>query len=122
MVNHSVPVMVRGVLYPSIRATAAALGVEPGTVSNALARGEADNIGLGRNCWRVTPIRVNGVRYESFTLAAKAIGLPVQAFRGSACWRRKRGDLVYTYKGFTCEILPKPEKPLLSPAIQHSVE
>lgn len=47
-----VPVTVRGVTYPSIKACARVFGISHQAVCDALDRGRADFIGLGRNWWR----------------------------------------------------------------------
>lgn len=47
-----VPVTVRGVAYPSISACARAFNITPQAVFDAIERGRADFIGLGRNWWR----------------------------------------------------------------------
>lgn len=46
-----VPVTVRGQTFPSISACARHFGITPQAVCDALDRGAADNIGLGRNWW-----------------------------------------------------------------------
>ncbi len=47
-----VPVTVRGVTFPSMSACARHFGISPQAVWDAIERGRADCIGLGRNWWR----------------------------------------------------------------------
>jgi len=77
----SVPVTIRGVTYPSQTAAAGALGVSQATISNAMARGTLDGVGLGvdgtpRGREQV-PVTIRGVSYPSITAAAKAHGVTV---------------------------------------------
>jgi len=52
MSANSVPVTVRGKVYPSMSAAARELGVSPQSVWDAVERGNTDGVGLGRNWWR----------------------------------------------------------------------
>ena len=80
-----VPVRIRGVVYPSIAAAAAAVGVDPSTISKSLARqGDADGCGLGANAprrkYRGTatyqrPVTIHGVSWPSVTAAAADLGM-----------------------------------------------
>jgi hypothetical protein len=47
-----VPVTIRNQTFPSISEAARAFNVTPQAVWDALERGRADYIGLGRNWWR----------------------------------------------------------------------
>jgi len=46
-----VPIVIRGVSYPSKAAAARALGITVQAVHDAAMRGRIDNAGLGRNWW-----------------------------------------------------------------------
>jgi len=46
-----VPVVIRGVTYPSMSAAARHFGITPQAVWDAIERGQPDGIGLGRNWW-----------------------------------------------------------------------
>ena len=69
------PVRVRGVVYPSQRAAATALGVAEKTVRNALDAGRADMIGITGNGRPGKPCTYRGVEYPSLTAAAIACGV-----------------------------------------------
>jgi hypothetical protein len=72
--------MVRGVVFPSQRAVAAAFGVSEATVSVMVAKGRADDIGRGsgsahgRGGGRC-PVMIRGSAYPSITAAARALGV-----------------------------------------------
>lgn len=69
------PVRIRGVVYPSQRAAAKALGVTPSAVYNALERGAEDNIGLGRQNNNAKPVTIDGVTYRSRAEATRRLGI-----------------------------------------------
>lgn len=69
------PVRIRGVIYPSQRAAAKALGVSPASVNNALERGAEDSIGLGRQNNNARPVTIDGVTYRSRAEAARRLGI-----------------------------------------------
>ena len=69
------PVRVRGVVYPSQRAAARALGVSEKTVRTALDAGRADMIGITGNGRPGKPCTYRGVEYPSLTAAAIACGV-----------------------------------------------
>jgi hypothetical protein len=71
------PCRIRGVLYPSQKAAAAAIGVTAGTVSGALATGKEDTVGLRLSLRR--PLLVAGVLYQSRGEAADALGISRQS-------------------------------------------
>lgn len=68
------PTLIRGVLYPSQKAAAAALSVTEAAVSLALAEGRPDSVGLGITGAPHKPCYMNGRRYPSRKAAAEAIG------------------------------------------------
>ena len=70
-----IPVKIRGVVYPTQRAAAKALGVSPQTVHHALERGTEDNIGLGRQNNNARPVTIDGVTYRSRAEAARRLGI-----------------------------------------------
>ena len=47
----SVPVVIRGEYFPSMSAAARHFGITPQAVWDAVERGRADQIGLGRGWW-----------------------------------------------------------------------
>lgn len=81
--KNCVPVRIRGVDYPSIKAAAAALGITPATISSSLQRnGHAEGAGLGVKSvrhnstpHRVRPITLHGRDYPSIKVAADELGL-----------------------------------------------
>lgn len=77
-----VPITVRGVLYPSQKAAAAALGVSTATVNAAFKNGTLDFVGMGprRGDGNNRPVRVNGTLHESTRAAAIATGIPYAEF------------------------------------------
>lgn len=78
-----VPVRVRGTVYPSISAAAAALRITPGSISGQLDRkGHADAAGLGSHAPRrkvprpnARPCVIHGRRFASIAEAARALGV-----------------------------------------------
>jgi hypothetical protein len=69
------PVRVRGVVYPSQRAAATALGVAEKTVRNALDAGTIDLVGLLVAGRPGKPCTYRGAEYPSMTAAAIACGV-----------------------------------------------
>ena len=76
------PVEIRGVVYPSHKAAAEALGVSISSISHSLRkRGCADRVGLGLvggplgNTNRAVPITILGLEFPSRTIAAKDLGI-----------------------------------------------
>ena len=60
------PVTVRGVTYPSPKACAAALDLDPNTVRQARKRGTLDSVGLGHeNMGKTLPVVWRGTRFET---------------------------------------------------------
>lgn len=68
-------IIIRGEVYPSIRAAARALGVTHSTVLKAYHAGRLDGVGLGESYPRAMPVRIRGVVYPSVTAAAAALGV-----------------------------------------------
>jgi DNA-binding transcriptional LysR family regulator len=73
------PVRIRGVVYQSSRAAAEALGLSPSAISNALAEGRTETVGLRVPRGKPRPCRINGVNYPTLTAAAQANGVGVPA-------------------------------------------
>lgn len=81
--KNCVPVRIRGVDYPSIKAAAAALGISPVTISASLNRyGHAEGVGLSVKTQRrrpvprkVRPVRLHGRDFPSVKVAAEELGL-----------------------------------------------
>jgi hypothetical protein len=72
------PCKIRGVLYPSQRAAARALGVIEATVSEALNKGRADTIGLTKR--RPKPIKYGGIQFSSHAECARHFGVHPSTF------------------------------------------
>ena len=79
---NAMPVMIRGVLYPSQKEAAAALGVSPSAISQRLKnKGTAETVGLGisagmyGNTNRAIPITILGCEFPSRTIAAEELGI-----------------------------------------------
>lgn len=72
---------VRGVVYPTAQAAAAALGVREITVLRAARLGRLDTLGLGAAGLQSMPVRIRGVVYPSAAAAASALGVGVSAVR-----------------------------------------
>lgn len=66
------PVTIRGVLYESQKAAAAALGVTPSGIWWHLEAGTIDNAGSGRNT-KPKPVIIKGVKYKSILAAARIL-------------------------------------------------
>ena len=75
------PVRVRGVVYPSQRAAATALGVAEKTVRNALDAGTIDLVGLLVAGRPGKPCTYRGAEYPSMTAAAVACGVSEKTVR-----------------------------------------
>ena len=68
------PCRIRGVLYPSQRAAAQAIGVHESAICNALANGRENRIGRrGESLQK--PCLIDGKRYPSRKAAALALGV-----------------------------------------------
>jgi len=65
-------VEVRGVLYPSVKATSEALGVTINDVYSALCRGNMDQLGLGHT--RKQAVEIDGLHFPSLGAASRALG------------------------------------------------
>jgi hypothetical protein len=63
---------VRGVIYPSTRAAAEALGVSIEAVYSALSRGSMDKLGLGNT--RKKAVEIEGLHFSSMCAASRALG------------------------------------------------
>lgn len=77
------PVRIRGVVYPSVKAAAEALGVSPKTVYGAVWRGREDMVGLGVG--KPMPVTIRGVTYQTARHAAEALGVTVHAVHSGLC-------------------------------------
>lgn len=75
------PVRVRGVVYPSQRAAASAMGVSEKTVRNALDAGTIDLVGLLVAGRPGKPCTYRGAEYPSMTAAAIACGVSEKTVR-----------------------------------------
>jgi hypothetical protein len=80
--------VVRGTVYPTAQAAAAALGVAEVTVHRAARLGLLDTLGLGTGK-RPQPITVRGVTYPTVDDVAAAFGVTRTAVYNA----RARGDL-----------------------------
>lgn len=69
-------ICIRGVVYPTVKAAADALGVRPDTILAARQRGRLDVVGLGS---RALPVVIRGVRYGDCSEAARALGVTPKA-------------------------------------------
>lgn len=79
MSENRCPVRIRGVIYISQRAAAAALGLHPRTITKALNDGYIDDVGLRRGGHPGKPCVYRGKSYPSRDAAAKACGVSRQA-------------------------------------------
>lgn len=70
---------VRGVIYPSTRAAARALGVSVDAVYSALNRGSIDKLGLGMT--QRKPVTIEGITFRSMCAASRALGFSRSYFR-----------------------------------------
>jgi hypothetical protein len=66
-------VRIRGVVYPSVKAAAAANNRTIEAVYSALHRGDTDSVGTGKNFKK--PITLDGVTFRSIATASKELGL-----------------------------------------------
>lgn len=77
------PITVRGTEYPDEAAVAAAFGISPKAVRNAVNRGRQDYIGIPAHLTRIRTgqepmtVRVRGTIYPSAKAAAEALGVTV---------------------------------------------
>lgn len=74
------PINIRGKLYPSVVATARALGVSERNIYKHLDLGTPHLIGLNKKTGP-KPCEIDGVQYPSLTAAAAARGVSVEAIR-----------------------------------------
>lgn len=74
----AMPIQIRGVVYPSARAAAEALGVSPSTIYSAIAQGKGDKIGLWGN--NVVTAKEKG-RHEGLQKAASLIQTRMEAHK-----------------------------------------
>lgn len=73
------PTLIRGTLYPSMRAAAKALGLHESSIKFAMDNGRLETVGLNKKGRHIaTPVTVNGITYRSTYAAAKALGLSQQ--------------------------------------------
>ena len=63
---------VRGVIYPSVKATSEALGITRDAVYSALSRGKMDGLGLGYS--RRKAIEIEGLSFASISAGSRALG------------------------------------------------
>jgi hypothetical protein len=80
----TMPVVIRGKRYPSIKAAAKALGISRHSISTLLARDRIDQAGKGRGNHgkqrppiAAIPIKIGPTTYPSTRAAAKALGIPL---------------------------------------------
>lgn len=77
------PCRIRGVVYPSQRTAAQALGVSDFAISMAISEGREDRAGMGQhrggNHVLARPVYMNDKRWPSMTDAARALGVSVAA-------------------------------------------
>ncbi len=70
------PTLIRGILYPSQKAAAAALGVHYTTIAKAVEAGTQDRVGVSPRGRRIAvPVEIDGVRYRSMSEASRALGV-----------------------------------------------
>ena len=94
-------IMVRGVIYPSVREAAAGLGLSPAAVYSALHNNRMDKLGTGTS--RRKPITLHGVSFPSVNAASKALGfgrtyLWNSLNRNTDFTRKRVADAVAAYK------------------------
>ena len=94
-------IMVRGVLYPSVREAAAKLGLSPAAVYSALHSNRMDKLGTGKS--RRKPITLHGVSFPSINAAGKALGFSRTYLwnainRNTDFSRQRVADAVAAYK------------------------
>lgn len=65
-------VLIRGILYPSVKAAAHALGVTINAIYSALARGNIDTVGTGKS--QPQPVDLDGITFSSIRSASLALG------------------------------------------------
>ncbi len=69
-----IPVVIKGVEYPSMKAAAEILGVHRQTIKFAMKRGTLNFIGLKRHGLR-KPVTIRGIEYPSIDAAASVLGV-----------------------------------------------
>lgn len=94
-------VMVRGVLYPSVREAAASLGLSSAAVYSALHNNRMDKLGTRNN--RRKPVTINGITFPSVNSASKTLGFSRTYLwntinRNTDFGRKKVADAVAAYK------------------------
>lgn len=96
--RHNMPsrvhVCIRGLTFISISEAARYFGLHRGTICHALDRGTLDTVGLGVNWATKQPVWLNGVRYESQTACAEAVGTGSSTVR-NAVKRAKQKKLTF---------------------------
>jgi hypothetical protein len=85
----TMPVIIRGVHYPTVTAASLALGVKKITIYSALSRGRLDFVGLGRGhrpkenriSGRAKPCVIGGFAFTSLAAASVALGFKPKYLR-----------------------------------------
>ena len=72
-------IRIRGVTYPSIAQAAREIGVSKRAISNALDRGNIDEVGLRLVGPKPKPVTVGGITFPSKQFVANALGKNVHA-------------------------------------------
>ena len=104
----SVPVRIRGIVYPSMTAAAAEMDVSVAAVWKAINRGTEDGIGLGQR--QLEGLICDGVFYKSVPELAKAIGRTPAALHIALSRKKKDADGYILTKGHRIKKQPKRPK------------
>lgn len=79
---------IRGTVYPTVQAAAAALRVRPDTIRLAARKGTLHRVGLGAVGSEPMPIRIRGQLHDNARAAAEALGVGRSAiYQALACGR-----------------------------------
>ena len=106
MVRRGNPTLIRGVLYPSARAAAKALGVHENTIWHALNHGDIDHVGLGLS--KAAKLEYNGVIYESAAVLSEIICVKKRQIQEAMVHRIKDAEGFFTVKGHRIRRIENP--------------
>lgn len=95
-------VEIRGVIYPSGRAAARALGVCPRTLYTALDQGRTATVGLYGKAGKPIPVTIQGKNYPSIAAAGRALGMNPDRLRRKLICDPRFGSKQPQHKENTC--------------------
>lgn len=111
MVNKtSIPILYKGVLYPSITHAAKAAKVSYTTMYHHLENGTIDDAGKGISHWSKRPTCVDGVWYPSSRLAANCEGISPSYLSSKSNRLGRNKHIKFMISNHKIEMLPQGSK------------